>query len=581
MGADPRGAEGGATADPAIGARPSIAGARGKLIDGDVPAARVIFDLLAASQERTPELLLTEAMILEAENRVDEALDRLDRIVASTTGSARIVASSHARIARLAMRLGREDLAEASGMATLALDPDDVDGLRALAFARRHDADAEARLRALRRLADAPAAAERDIWEAVDAFEALERWPDVLSLLEQHEFELDPRRTARLRVRALLKLGWHRRAFEQVRDDYAVEYIRANEVVDLLVQMDALALAARFVDEAMSDDPWQPAARASLMSIATRASAAANLLDSPFQFADAIHARDILMPGREPVEAAMGRAVLVFTRNAAKLMASDDLVGAVRMLTAAARLAPTDRSLLEALADAAHRANLTERYLDTLLRIWTTHRDTSALLATARGVLETSSWETISRVMAIATAEAGTLGLDIDAIAGRFLEQACRRADEHIRAGDVAGALELLCELSRQLPGAEWPESLVSRLLRATKRRLRNQRVGGEALIATVGPLFLELAPDDVDVCRMMARVRLRQRRLTDAEELLSRVVAISPHVADDWVALAAVQNELGDLEARDVSIARAIVIAPDDDLPAALTSVRVEMEAV
>jgi hypothetical protein len=58
-------------------------------------------------------------------------------------------------------------------------------------------------------------------------------------------------------------------------------------------------------------------------------------------------------------------------------------------------------------------------------------------------------------------------------------------------------------------------------------------------------------------------------------------VVAISPHVADDWVALAAVQNELGDLEARDVSIARAIVIAPDDDLPAALTSVRVEMEAV
>jgi hypothetical protein len=572
--ADAASDEGSAAAASPSGPRPSTAVVRARLIDGDTAGARVMFDHLTASLEASPELLLTEATLLEAEGRLEEALVCLGRIVATTPGSARIAGLSHVRIARLATELRREDLAEISGMAALAQDPDDIDGLRAVAFAQQRHTDTEAWLCTMRRLAGAPGAEEADVWTAVEAFSELGRWAEVLELIEQHEFELDPWRMTPLRLRALIEQGWQRRALEHLGKAYADEYIPAHEAVAVLVQGGALALAAKFITGAMSRDPWQAEARKSLMAIAVRTTAAASLPEAPFQFADAIQARDILMPGHEPVESAVARSLLVLTRDAGKLLASGDPVAATRLLVAAVRLAPSDRALLESLADAAHRANQTERYLDTLLRIWAAHRDASVLLAAARGVLETSSWATISRVMSIAAAEEGFLGLDIGVVVETFREQACRKLDDYIRGGDVAAGLELVIALSQQW-SVECPDDLVSRLLRATKRRLRSQRVGGEALIATVGPLYLELAPGDVDVCRMMARVRVRQRRLAEARELLCRVIAISPHVAGDWVALAVVQHELGELEARDVSIARALVIAPDDELPPALSTVR------
>ena len=184
----------------------------------------------------------------------------------------------------------------------------------------------------------------------------------------------------------------------------------------------------------------------------------------------------------------------------------------------------------------------------------------------------------ICRVMTIAAAEAGSLGDNIDAVFLEFRVRACRKVDDYIRVGDVAAALELVIELSRRWSVSDWPDGLLSRLLRATKRRLRSQRAGGEALIATVGPLYLELSPLDVDVCRLLARLRLRQRSLGEARELLGRIVAVNPHVAGDWVALASVQNDLGDVEARDLSIARALIIAPDNHLPPALATARERM---
>ena len=84
-----------------------------------------------------------------------------------------------------------------------------------------------------------------------------------------------------------------------------------------------------------------------------------------------------------------------------------------------------------------------------------------------------------------------------------------------------------------------------------------------------------------MDICRIIARVRLRQRRLSEAQELLKRVVTVSPHSAGDWVALATIQMELGDLEGRDLSVIRALLIEPGKPLPPTLSSVREQLGLV
>jgi tetratricopeptide (TPR) repeat protein len=567
-----------AAAESSGGPRPTIALARARLIDGDIEGARAAFEQLTASQENRSELLLTEATLLEAEGRAEEALASLHHIVTSAAEPAWIVASAHPRLARLAVRLGREDLAESSAMAMLEPNPDDVEGLRALAFARRRDAGSEAHLQAMRRLASAPAAEEADIWDALDAFAAAGRWADVLALIEQHAFDLDPWRMAPPRVTALIALGWHRRAHEQLARAHAHGYIGGRQAVALLIECGALALAARFVDGSMRGDPWQAEARARVVEAVTRLCAAPGEQDASPPYADAVLARAILHPGLKEAQAAVDRTRQTLARSAGALLASGDPAGATRLLVAAARLSPEDRGLLESLAEASRRAGLTERLLDTLLRIWTIHRDASALLAAAHDLLETSSWSTISEVMSVAAAQAKSIGIGIDVVVEKFREQACRKVEYHIRDGDVAAALELLIGLGRQWSIVDWPDTLVSRLLRATKRRLRTPRGGGEAFVATVAPLYLELAPADVDVCRMMARIRMRQRRLVDARTLLGRVVEIDPHVADDWVCLASVHNDLGALAARDVALARALIIAPDETLPPVLSIARAQM---
>ena len=415
---------------------------------------------------------------------------------------------------------------------------------------------------------------EADVWDTIDALAGQERWAAVLELIEQHEFDLDPWRMAPLRVRGLIKLGWRRRALEQLAKAYEDGYVRGREAVALMVGDDALAVAARFIDSHMSEDVWQDYARTSVLAGASAVCAAASLQDAPLQFADAIQAQDILLPGREETQSAIALTLQVLTTKAGELLATDDPASATVFLCAAARLAPGDRTVLESLAEAALRADLIERRLDTLLRIWTTHRDTSALLAAARGVLATSSWTTISEVMTIASAEASALGSAMDDIAEQYRELACRRLDDYILAGDIASGLELVVAVSRQCFVVQWPDALLSRLLQAAKRRLRNQ-AGGEALIAAWGPLYLELSPLDADVCRRMARVRMQQRRLGEARELLDRVVSISPHVAGDWIALAMVQADMGDVLGRDLSVARAILISPDVHLPPQLAPVR------
>jgi hypothetical protein len=437
----------------------------------------------------------------------------------------------------------------------------------------RLDGGGEPYLQTLLRLASAPAAKEADIWAAIDALTLLERWSVVLEIIEQHEFDLDPWRMTRLRARALFELGWHRRALDNLVKAYGDGYVRGYEAVELLVDWGALALAAGFIDGHMSGDLWRAEARTSVTSAATRTCTATNAHDAPFQYADAIQARNILSPGQDEIERAMRQTRQVLTAKAGERRANYDPAGAALFLAAAVRLYSADRSLLESLADAAHSANMTERYLDTLLRIWTTHREAPDLLAIARSDLETSSWVTLSEIMAVGATQAGLN--ELDAVTDVYRERACHKVDQYIVAGDVASGLELVITVSREFPGIEWPRVLVARLLNATKRWFRTQQVFGDALVASLGPRYLELSPSDLDVCRMMAHVHVRQRRLTEARELLDRLVAIGPHVAGDWISLAMVQTTLGDLEGRDLSVARALLIDPDVHLPRELAPIR------
>jgi hypothetical protein len=419
------------------------------------------------------------------------------------------------------------------------------------------------------------AAEEARVWSAIESSADSAHWAAVLELIDQYEFDLDPWRMTPLRVRALIELGWRRRALAQLVKAYDDGYVRGYEMVERLVEWRALALAADFIDGAMSIDLWCGEARALVLAAATRACAVAGAHETPLPYADAIEAHAILRPGQEPSRSGVDRALRGLTAAAADHLARGEAASAVPLLAAAARLAPGDRALLERLADAALRARLPERHLDTLLRIWAVYRDTSALLAAARGVLETSSWAMITEVMAIVATESGAPGLDIEAVGDRYRELAWRKVDEFLRVGDIAAGLDLAVSLSRQFPYAHPQHVLLSRLLRDAKRTLRAQRSGGEALTAALGPLYLELAPGDVDVCRMMARVLVRRRRLNEAREMLGRIVSITPHVASDWAALAMVQLETAEPADCDLSVARAVLIAPDDDLPPALAAVR------
>ena len=432
----------------------------------------------------------------------------------------------------------------------------------------------EAWLRTIGRLASTSAADEAEVWTAIETCAAEDRWFVVLDLIERHEFNLDPWRMTPMRVKALIELDWRRRALGQLVKGYRDGYVRGDEAVELLAGSGALALAASFIDGYMAGDLWREEARTSVTAAAARICAAERPDEAPLQYADAIQAQDILLPGGEATEGAMHRALRGLVAQAGERLASDDPAGATRFLSAAARLAPSDRLLLDTLADAAGRAGLTDRRIDTLLRIWTTHRDPLVLLEAARGALATSSWTTIFDVMSIAAAEAEPMGLDLGSLAERYGEHACRQIDQLIREGDEASALGLLVSVSEQLSVIEWPRALVARLLRATKRRLRSQP-DGQALAAILGPPYLRLSPMDADICRMVARIRVRQRRFGEALALLERVVTIRPYVAGDWVALAMVQNELGDIEGRDLSVVRALLIAPDEHLPPALAPVR------
>jgi hypothetical protein len=59
---------------------------------------------------------------------------------------------------------------------------------------------------------------------------------------------------------------------------------------------------------------------------------------------------------------------------------------------------------------------------------------------------------------------------------------------------------------------------------------------------------------------------------------LLGRAVGLDPHLARDWADLALAEHELGNIEARDHAIARAIVISPTIQLTGPLVEISKRM---
>ena len=352
----------------------------------------------------------------------------------------------------------------------------------------------ETPLLARHRSAGAPDAEEADVWKAIEAYAGLQRWSAVLEVIEQHEFELDPWRLTPLWTRALIELGWHRRAFDHLVIAYQHGYIFGHEAVELLIALRAMALAALFVDGPMSGDVWQGRARKSVSELTARLFAEGSAEKAPLAYADALQAQLILLPEKEHLKSTLSHTLQLLTTSAGELLANGDCLGATLLLVAAVRLAPRDSVILNSLANSARRANLTERYLDTLLRIWAVDQDSAALFAAAHGVLQASSWSIIANVITVA-AESSFLGLDMRSILQVYRDQACRRLDGYIRSGDIASGLQLVITDSRRFPEARWPDPLVTRLLHATKRRFRSKEARQEAFIDFLGPLYLELSP--------------------------------------------------------------------------------------
>jgi tetratricopeptide (TPR) repeat protein len=558
----------------------TLSGVRSALAVGDIVKARDGFDKLTTPPKSNADVWLVEARLLEAEGNPEAALSRLEEVLKAFPTSPQAVLSANLHIARLGMLANAPVKAEAAARAVLLVDPSNLTALRALEFVHLQRGEQESRLQVLRQIALSQGASEMDLWRAVSVLSDAGLWMEVLAIIDQREFDLDPWRLTPVRLRALIGLDWRERALAHLLKAYADGYIRPNDAINLLIESGALAIAASFVAQALAEDPWQRRAGEKVRGAIEHALSSGSLVDAPTEYVDAMHARELLLSldGADSGELVTARAHLL--NEARRLFENDDSHSAARLLTAASRIPPVEHSTMMLLAEAARRAGLKERYLDTLMRIWREHHDSDALIATASGVLDTSSWPLIAEVMAVAISEAAELGIDVDAVVQSFRVQACRRLEECIGSGDVGGGLELVTALNAQFPLPEWPADLIARLLRAAKRRIRAQKAGADAVVASLSALYLQIDPADPDVSRLLARVFIRQRRGEEARELLSRALRMNPHVPGDWVALAMAHHELGNLNERAYCTARALIMSPNLTLPAPLAQVRAGIEA-
>jgi tetratricopeptide (TPR) repeat protein len=520
--------------------RVTVAAVRGQIAAGELALARPAFEALRAHPGPATDVLVTEGLLKEAEGDLVASLARFDQALASDPGS--VQANGH--LARILARLERPEDAEAAALAVLALDGADARGLAALAFSCARAGQLEKRLDVVRRLAAAPGATAAQVWAALDELAASDRWTDIIQALDEHVGDLPPGRVCARRVEALLELGRQRDALACIVAAHADGHIGGGEMVDRLVARHAFAVAAAFVHQCLEGESGTAGARATVVAAARQACDQTTLEATPFDFADAVQALSILLPDREALHKAVARSAVVLVRLARAHLARGEFSAATECLIRACRLTPTDRTVLEMLADAASRAGHAHRHLATLLRIHRGFPDIDSLEPAVLGAISAGRWDMVGELMSRGLSE-GLISSRVPKAIEDFRTGLQGRLDDILRGGDWEGGMALVAGLMPWVPPPDWSPGAIVRLLAAAKRHLRSLRAPADA--RRISALFLRIDPDDVDVGRLSAALRLRQRRLAEAAESLSGVMRVDPQLARDWLDLDYARDDLGE----------------------------------
>lgn len=542
----------------------TVATVRSHARAGRIETARRLYGELLARLGPKLDVVITEGFLLEAEGDLEAALASFQRAAIAAPASVH----ANAQSARVLMRMERAAEAAAAASATLALDQANIIGLTVLSYACGKAGRTKEAMDAAYRLARAPDAPASVVTRALDQLASGARWTEVLHILDASGTDLSPALACKRRVEALLELGWRREALTRAVSDCTTGAVKVPEMVDWLIGRRAFTVAAGFARRGFEDDPTAAGLLDVVAEAAERAYASASLRDSPFEFADALCALALLFPDRRTISQALVAAAAHFDQIARASIAKSDFRAAADNLTAAARLLPTDREILLFLAEVAGRAGRRDRHVDTLLRIHQAHPDERSLSRALDGAISEGLWEAAAGLLSErdrqSTDDRSGLGT-----ATHDLSQCLQcRLEDLVRNGEFESGLSMVTALRPWAGIDAWPPSLISRLLAAIKRRLRSLRASTSVASTRISLMYLTLDPSDLDVRRILATLYLRVRRHHEAAEILAGVVGDDPHVARDWLDLAAARHELGQFVERDACVARALVIEPTISLP-------------
>ncbi len=547
----------------------TVAGVRALIAAGDLANARRLYDVLHARLGSVADVLVTEGLLHEAEGDVPSALACFQSALRSTPGSIQ----ANAQTARILMRMERLEEAEASALATLALDNVNPDGLTVLAFCLARSGRIEERLDVLYRIANCLSCPEEAVWGALAELTEAGRGTQVLRVLDQRG-DLPPERTAALRVETLLDLGRQRAALASILTARAAKHVSAADIIEKLLARGALGVAAAFITQALKEGPWVAKVKTEVAARATEIRDSASIETSPFEFADAIRALEILLPHHRYLSRAIDRSIGFLVRRGRFHLTRGEFAAATDHLIRAGRLAPEDLAILRLLAEAALQAGRLDRHLDTLLRIHRGAPDANSLMEAVMAAFADGRWGTVAELLSEAESENPAVAEAIE----RFRLGLCGRLEAFLRQDDCEGGLGMVAGLRAWMPIALWPRELRAHLLALAKRLLRSQRMAADvAACARIASLYLLIDPDDVDIGRLLGRLHMRYRRFEKALDVLRDVVIFDPHLPRDWVDLAVIHHEMKNSGERDVCIARALVIEPATPLPKYLDAPRLK----
>ncbi|MEO7026035.1 MAG: hypothetical protein ABI056_00610, partial [Caulobacteraceae bacterium] len=214
--------------------------------------------------------------------------------------------------------------------------------------------DETAKLDSLYRVARSATTREAAIWAAIEALTKAKRYSQALTLLEERRGDLDARRAAFQRTDVLLAQGGQGRqraalkALLQAQSAGAVEPERA---VNHLLRAGALTMAAKFLQRSTAaDGAYGASLRGDVARAARDVCRQTTLQASPFVFADAVRALQLLSPDDASIAAHVRRAATVLSGRLRVAAGKRDFSSATDLLIHLARLAPHDLDLLEQLA---------------------------------------------------------------------------------------------------------------------------------------------------------------------------------------------------------------------------------------